>query len=400
MSDEPVLPHGQSGAQALGVGLSEAEVNSVPVEESPQTFEEHYEALPPVQVPHPVHTFIGPVILSLVLFSMAGVLVRVHLNRLFTYAGAPVYGLIWVQMLGCFVMGAAMRLKGVLLSYSPALNVGITTGLCGSITTFSSWQLLTFQMFFNTQREQHTRFDNFLGGMSVLVTTLCCSVAATRFGQMVGDEMRIACNYFRQRLAPAGVTVSKFDTAVLHGKIAGRRDGWLAWDRWRHMDIALAVGGFAGIIAAVLVVALAPHTRSVSIALLFGPVGTLLRWKLASLNTDRKRLGRYVPPIFAGLPLGTLIANLLGSAALAIVHILQTGAVVRPSVASCYVLVAVADGFCGCLTTVSTFAAEITVMQSRRSMLYAGTSIVAAQAFFILISGIYFETSTVDYPVC
>ncbi|KAJ2409755.1 hypothetical protein GGI10_004647 [Coemansia sp. RSA 2530] len=380
--------------------MSSSEVVSVPVEEPLEVVEEQYEEQVPGLSLKPVYVFVGPVILSLVFFSMIGVLVRVHLNRLFTYAGAPVYSLIWVQLLGCFIMGMSMRLKGVLLSYSPALNTGITTGLCGSITTFSSWQLLLLQQFFNTTRSDHSQFRNFLGGMSVLATTLGCSVAAIRLGQMIGDELRIAFNYFLARSTPAEIQVTKVETAMFTTEPTGHRDGWLAWDKWAKFDIALAAGGVAGAIASTVVVALAPRTRSVSIALLFGPLGTILRWQLASLNTQPRQNSRYLPRVLVGLPLGTLIANVLGSAILSIIYILQTGAVVRPSAASCYVLAAVSDGFCGCLTTISTFAAETTTMRSRPSMLYAGISIVVAQAFFILISGIYFKTATVDYDTC
>ncbi|PIA18603.1 hypothetical protein COEREDRAFT_27271, partial [Coemansia reversa NRRL 1564] len=320
---------------------------------------------------------------SLILFSMMGVLVRVYLTRLFTYIGEPIYGLIWAQMVGCFIMGIATRTKGVLMRYSPALNLGVTTGLCGSITTFSSWQLLVFVQFFNTARHDHTRFKNFLGGMSVLVSTLACSMGALYLGQIIGCELRLL-----------------YDTKLLGGRPSSIRRGWIGWNEWRSVDLALGIVGILVIAASVIVIALARNTRSVSIALLFGCIGTLLRWRLASLNRGSKRVERLLPRFIADLPLGTFVANVIGSAVLAIVHVLQTGAVIQPSATSCYVLTAVADGFCGCLTTVSTFAAELSALESRRSMTYAVVSIVATQAFFILIAGIYFKTATIDYPVC
>ncbi|KAJ2599560.1 hypothetical protein H4R99_003664 [Coemansia sp. RSA 1722] len=178
--------------------LDHSEAAEVPVEVTPEVAEAEYEEEDEEQSPvpegrrmlkpRPVHLFMGPLIASLIFFSMIGVLIRVHLNRLFTYTGQPIYGLIWSQMLGCFIMGIAMRTKGVLMGFSPALNVGITTGLCGSITTFSSWQLEIYEEFFNARRADHSRFKNFLGGMSVLATTIACSIGALRLGQMVGDE--------------------------------------------------------------------------------------------------------------------------------------------------------------------------------------------------------------------
>lgn len=373
------------------------EVASIPVEPAPETVHEEYEEEEPLL---PVYTFVGPAILSLVFFSMIGVLVRVYLMRLFTYDKNPVYGLIWVQMVGCFLMGIAMRTKGVLLHLSPSLNLGYTTGLCGSITTFSTWHLGIFQEFFNTNEGHHSRFKNFLGGMSVLVTTMGCSIAAIRLGQMVGDEIRIACDlYFQNRAHKDNTQLTRVATRDLDNRTSSRHDGWLGWDKWEWVDLMLVICGIAGVVATCLVIAMAVRTRSVSIALLFGPVGTLLRWRLSALNLQRPQLWLF-PKSMHWMPAGTLIANVFGTAILAIVHILQTGAVIAPSWATCYALAALADGFCGCLTTVSTFAAEINTLSSRRAMLYFGISTVVAQSLFILIAGIYYKTATVDYSIC
>ncbi|KAJ1644590.1 hypothetical protein LPJ64_003757 [Coemansia asiatica] len=390
--------------------LDNSEAQEVPVEVAPESAQEEYEEQQSfadtqrqTHKTRPVFLFMGPLIASLVLFSMIGVLVRVHLTKLFTYADQPIYGLIWAQMLGCFIMGIAMRTKGVLMSLSPAVDVGITTGLCGSITTFSSWQLEIYQQFFNTRRANHTRFKNFLGGMSVLATTIACSTGALRLGQMIGDEVRLLCNYYLRRwMSEYDNPLSRIDTKMLGGKPVDARDSWLGWNKWHLVDSILVTAGILSLVAACLVVALALSTRSVSIALLLGPVGTLIRWRLASLNSVHPRLDRIfskrIPALH--LPFGTFIANVIGSVVLAIIHILQTGAVVRPSAASCYVLVAMADGFCGCLTTISTFAAELNVLRPRIAMLYAALSVVVAQTPFLLIAGIYFKTAFVDYPVC
>ncbi|KAJ1903088.1 hypothetical protein LPJ81_003252, partial [Coemansia sp. IMI 209127] len=324
--------------------LSEAEeVTGVPVEAPPETVQQAYtdEGRFRGRV-GPAYLYMEPVVLSLVFFSMAGVLVRVHVTRLFTYDQQPVYALLWVQMIGCFIMGVSMRTKGVLLRFSPALNTGLTTGLCGSITTFSSWQLLVFQQFFNTGGGAHTWLKNLLGGISVLVSTMACAMGALRLGQMAGEELRSLVNrYLRANREEEPDPLRRINTKLLGGAYASGHRGWFGWDRWRTTDLVLVVAGLASLVAASLVVALARTTRSVSIALLFGPVGTLVRWRLASFNGPRLKH----PAALVGFPLGTLMANMLGSAVLAIIHILQTGAVVLPSVAACYVLAAMADGF-------------------------------------------------------
>ncbi|KAJ1792357.1 hypothetical protein LPJ67_001585 [Coemansia sp. RSA 1938] len=300
---------------------------------------------------------IGPVP-GLVLFSMLGVLIRIYTTRLFAYKDAPTYALIWPQILGCLIMGALTRSRHIL---SPSLYTGLTTGLCGSITTFSSWQLLVYTQFFNTDKGEHSKFNNFLGGVSVLVTTMACALGALRAGFGAGD---MVC--------------------------AGTRCNTNKWTY--KCDYTVAVVCVLGVMAACVVVGKAHDTRSVSIGVLLGPAGTLVRWKLSKLNT-RHGTAR-------SLPIGTLLANIAGCAVLATVHTLQSGGIVRPSLTSCQVLASISDGFCGCITTISTFAYELHTLSPRQSTTYTIVSIVTTQCLFILICGIYFETAHVDYPIC
>ncbi|KAJ2724719.1 hypothetical protein GGI07_001772 [Coemansia sp. Benny D115] len=361
----------------------------------------------PSRVPQPMQPAIQhtvPTVLGLAAFSMLGVLIREFLIRLFTYPGQPIYALIWAQLAGCFIMGMCTHTKGVLQSLSPALFTGLTTGLCGSITTFSSWQLGVYEEFFNTRNTSHVRFKNFLGGMSVLASTLGCSLAALRLGQIVGDELRLLCGFYLSRLHAGEMDpLRRISTRPLATCLpARRRDRLLGWKKWRPFDTALVVAGLLSFVAVTLVIGLALSTRGISVALLFGPFGTFVRWRLSQLNSRHAFIDRILPGLLVSekIPWGTFLANVLGSCILAVVHILQSGVVVRPSPASCYVLVAVADGFCGCLTTISTFAAEINSMPRRPSVLYVVFSVVVAQAPFLFVAGIYFKTARVDYPVC
>ena len=90
-------------------------------------------------------------------------------------------------------------------------------------------------------------------------------------------------------------------------------------------------------------------------ALVLAPPGTLLRFFL----------GRALNPLSSRLPIsGTLLANLLATALLSTTTLL-THLGPRRNVGQCQALRAVGDGFCGSLSTVSTFVAELEALSAR-----------------------------------
>jgi fluoride ion exporter CrcB/FEX len=101
-----------------------------------------------------------PIFAALVPVSILGALIRIGLNQLETYNGAPVYGLAYAQFIGCVIMGVAVKKKDFLIKTYLPLQIALSTGLCGSITTFSSWQLGTFEAFANYAGADHARGYN------------------------------------------------------------------------------------------------------------------------------------------------------------------------------------------------------------------------------------------------
>lgn len=85
-------------------------------------------------------------------------------------------------------------------------------------------------------------------------------------------------------------------------------------------------------------------------------LGALLRWKL----------GEYFNPLFPIVPLGTLIANLLGSFVIGGFIFFTT----EHSYFSYEVRLGIVTGFLGSLTTFSTFSAEALVLFSRQELLW------------------------------
>jgi fluoride exporter len=111
-------------------------------------------------------------------------------------------------------------------------------------------------------------------------------------------------------------------------------------------------------------------------ALLFSFPGTLTRYALSILLNPRFKL----------LPVGTLVINEFGTALLAMLRALQ-GLQPPVSAGPCSILQGLDDGYCGCLTTISTFIAEMRMLGSRRGLLYGVISTVGGQVLMVLILG-------------
>jgi len=138
--------------------------------------------------------------------------------------------------------------------------------------------------------------------------------------------------------------------------------------------------GFSWVVVVVLT-ALVNVRRDLLFATVFAPFGTLLRWKLSPLNAMN-----------ANFPFGTFIANIVGTICLSVLFILGNGEV--STNIGCQVIAGLSDGFCGCLTTISTFAVEITTLSKSHAYRYGIVSLVTAQIAMVIIVGTYDWTIT------
>jgi fluoride ion exporter CrcB/FEX len=111
----------------------------------------------PKQDAQPVQLYENKLIIfaALIPVSILGMLIRVGLTLLETYDGEPVFALAYAQFIGCTIMGFVVKKKDFLLKKYLPLQIALSTGLCGSITTFSSWQLAIYQAFANTSGDSH-----------------------------------------------------------------------------------------------------------------------------------------------------------------------------------------------------------------------------------------------------
>ena len=340
-------------------------------------------------------------IAHLILFSILGTLSRLGLQALTHYPGAPVQTpVLWPNVAGSFILGFLsedQRLFRPPTSDSPQdkaghdrnkhnahkktipLYIGLATGYCGSFTSFSSFIRDAFYALSNALPVpiQHPSLASppspistninvhrnggysFLALLAVIISTVGLSLAALQ----VGAQLALGCE--------------KYTPSIAH-LVIGRRK---VVDR---LSVFLAAGVW---LAAVIMAAVPPDRHNTSpythetwrsqalFALVFAPLGCLVRF-YASVHLN----GRM--PSF---PLGTFAVNTAGSALLAMFIVLQHAPV--GGLVGCQVLQGMGDGFCGCLTTVSTWVSELKGLRRRHGWVYGAWSVGVGICLFVIISG-------------
>ncbi|KAF8204419.1 major facilitator superfamily domain-containing protein [Mycena galopus ATCC 62051] len=105
---------------------------------------------------HPLSIHIIALLMSC---SVLGALARLGLSALATYNGQSIFPLAYSQATGCLIMGFCLALKEPFGRWYPPAYIAITTGFCGSLTTFSGWQLDIFKSWMNADNAPWSALD-------------------------------------------------------------------------------------------------------------------------------------------------------------------------------------------------------------------------------------------------
>ncbi|PCH41090.1 hypothetical protein WOLCODRAFT_137184 [Wolfiporia cocos MD-104 SS10] len=301
------------------------------------------EKLPPAKVYHPYSISVLSLLMPV---SVLGCLARLGLEALVTFDGRSIFPLAWVQVGGCFVMGFALGAREPIGRFYGPIYTAITTGFCGSFTTFSSWQFAVFQAWINSGHYHRDWLRDVIDGLTQIVFTLALSLSAVQFGAHISSLIR-----------PFFPTLPSPNRTIRYG-----------------LNI-FSIIFYAATYPAYFRLPEAYREKATS-ALLYSFPGTLTRYVLSIQLNNR----------FSLFPVGTFSANMLGTALIGMFMVLQSTRG-PPSPNACNVLSGLANGYCGCLTTVSTFAAEVAALENKKSWFYAILSIVVAQLLLLVILG-------------
>lgn len=357
----------------------------------------------------------------LIFFSIFGTLARLGLQWLTFYAGAPaVTPVLWANVAGSFLMGflaeeqnlfrneeaitaiemkhrnrpsqrpvdiaAVQKAESGKRKKSISLYIGLATGFCGSLTSFSSFERDVFlalsndlptpinqpyessiQVLPTSTRSRHDGYS-----MEALLGVILLTIGLCMGALKVGAHTAL----FLENVTP---TLSK--------KVVRRVANPLA--------VFLGFGLWLGAVLLSIRPAHDAWRGEVVFALVFAPLGCLLRFYAS------RELNGLVP----SFPLGTFAVNMLGTAILGMCYDIQHVGVGIMGMTGggrvgCQVLQGLMDGFCGCLTTVSTWVAEINSLRLKHAYMYAIASTAGGLCLLIAIMGSVRWSTGWSQPAC
>ncbi|KAI9759662.1 MAG: hypothetical protein M1835_000328 [Candelina submexicana] len=358
----------------------------------------------------------------LILFSILGTLARLGLQALTVYPGAPVInGSLWANFGGSLIMGflaedrkvfreewgrkptsdiespssksedlAALGKAHATVKRTIPLYIGLATGFCGSFTSFSSFMRDAFLALSNdlptplyhpsptnqatTTTVRRNGGYSFMAVLAIIIITPSLCLVSLQFGAhlaLVADPFLPSLHFTFQR------------------KVVDRALVAIAWLIWLGAIFITIFPPDRPVGPASKGTWARETWRSQALfALVLAPLGCLLRF-YASLHLN----GR-----ISSFPLGTFTVNIFGALVLGMCYDLQHSNI--GGRVGCQVLQGVMDGFCGCLTTVSTWVAELKGLRRRHAYIYGGVSVAVALAGLVVVMGSLRWTKGFRAPVC
>ncbi|KAL1309927.1 hypothetical protein AAHE18_17G213800 [Arachis hypogaea] len=282
--------------------------------------------------------------IHMAVFGILGVLTRYLLQKLFgpgeanlTSNKTVLYLDLPANMIGSFLMGwFGVVFKTDISQVSEHLAIAITTGYLGSLTTFSGWNQKMLQL-------------SVSGHWLFAILGFLLGLFLVGFSIIVGIETAKGFKWLLNKLnmcSGSGILWG-VSGALLKAKFKNGGSGAELW-----------------------------------FACMVGPVGVWIRWFLARLNG--RGLGR--AGLFKWMPFGTLIANVSAACVMAALSTVKEAVNTKDCDT---IVIGTQLGLLGCLSTVSTFAAEFNAMRESnhpwRAYVYAIITMCASFVLGILI---------------
>lgn len=304
---------------------------------------------------------------------------------------------IWSNFAACMLMGLMQELHAAEWFTDPTVKpffTAITTGFCGCYSSFSTLMLETFEHSASLTPSdiQHgTKLPNRAYGimefLSVVLTQLLGSMGAYLFGRGIAKSIVVPLTSFE--------TVEKREDTPSPARVPKPWVRTFVWTTQILLNV-LAIPLIALII--VLTCVYGNYSRgSWTLPALFAIFGKYLRYYLSvSFNG-----------LIKDFPVGTFIANQSAVIFVSVFELVLRGRKnyheilpVTHTVNSCHVISALLSGFCGALSTTSTFINEGYNLEFNHMLIYFASTIATAYCLLVIILGSYAWTRGLTLPLC
>lgn len=281
-------------------------------------------------------------LLAFTFFGIAGGIGRTGLIALTAFEGL---GSVWPNFTGCLIMGMSP------LVFNSVMLPVITTGFCGSITTFS--QMMTTIFLVSTHPQPN--WPNHGYGVPMFMARLILELSCSAAGYLVGQHIGRLHNYL-------GFRKPSVQTELLIKRLCELL-GIAAW-----------------VVCLVTTIVYGGLNRKWALSGVFSPFGVFARYYLAKLNKADK-----------WFKTGTFAANIIGTFLTCIFQTCEM--LTTTSELQKIVLISLQQGLIGCLTTISTFIKELNTTQTGMAYIYAVITLFCGYSLCFIIIGSYMWTT-------
>ena len=295
-------------------------------------------------------------ILLVTIGSYLGVGLRIGILMV---SGNPNFNYTLGNFLGTAVLSFIWK-NAASITYRPVF-IGIATGFCGSLTTFSQWGKSAGETIDARNTIGLSTLQIIFLWVEIILIGICVALISWDFGKQL-KVVEWAIKSCRNNL----MKKNHYDST--NNRISKK------YDRVLHLVPCVSFIGFVLVIVAFAVLAGLTGNR-VTISLALAPAGALVRWRLSEFNQ-----------VCEWFPIGTFVANFLACFLVAISYGL--GLYVESGTTQCNVLNGFSEGFCGSLSTVSSWVLELRVAKStNHAYIYGTASILSTSIIYLAVIG-------------